>query len=183
MRKMFSSGNAPCRVWLRARAEARSRPKGFSTTTRACSEQPGRALRVLELGLEPAEGRGIAVVAVHVAELGRQLREGLGVEAPVFRHAGFRPLDELRPGPARLGHPHHREVQPAPAHQRLQGREDLLVGQVSGGAEEDEGVGWRSIRRFHFFSTWPPKPNRMADCTLFWKRSRPREAKRSNSEA
>src|SRR5262249_30356922 len=48
--------------------------------------------------------------------------------------------------------------------------------------EEDERVGERP-RLPHFFSTWPPKPKRMADCTLFWKRSRPREAKRSKRDA
>ena len=35
MRKMVRFGKIACRVWFRARAEARSRPKGFSITTRA----------------------------------------------------------------------------------------------------------------------------------------------------
>ena len=37
MRKIESSGNTVCATWLSSRAEARSRPKGFSTITRACS--------------------------------------------------------------------------------------------------------------------------------------------------
>src|SRR6478735_1782748 len=73
-------------------------------------------------------------------------------------------------------------VEPAAAHQRLQRGEDLLVGEVAGGAEEDEGGG-RELAVVHFFSTWPPKPLRMADSTWFWKRSWPRDAKRSNNAA
>ena len=34
----------------------------------------------------------------------------------------------------------------------VDGREELLAGQVAGGAEEDEGVGRRRARRL----TWPP---------------------------
>jgi hypothetical protein len=40
MRKMFSSDSTSWRVALRARAEARSRPKGFSTMTRAFAVTP-----------------------------------------------------------------------------------------------------------------------------------------------
>ena len=42
MRKMRSSGRWRCRTWLSSRAEARSRPNGFSTITRASSMQLGR---------------------------------------------------------------------------------------------------------------------------------------------
>ncbi len=40
MRKIESSGNTDCATRLSARAEARSRPKGFSTMTRAPSARP-----------------------------------------------------------------------------------------------------------------------------------------------
>ena len=39
MRKMADSGRKWCSVSLSSRAEARSLPKGFSTTTRACFRQ------------------------------------------------------------------------------------------------------------------------------------------------
>jgi hypothetical protein len=39
MRKMFSSGKTSCKVLFSAWAEARSRPKGFSTITRAFPQQ------------------------------------------------------------------------------------------------------------------------------------------------
>ena len=37
MRKIESCGNTVCATWLSSRADARSRPNGFSTMTRACS--------------------------------------------------------------------------------------------------------------------------------------------------
>ena len=37
MRKIESSGKTECATRLSSRAEARSRPNGFSTMTRACS--------------------------------------------------------------------------------------------------------------------------------------------------
>ena len=40
MRKIDGSGNTSCSVALSLRAEARSRPNGFSTTMRASSAQP-----------------------------------------------------------------------------------------------------------------------------------------------
>ncbi len=40
MRKMRSWSKAPERVWLSSRAEARSRPNGFSTTRRLRSARP-----------------------------------------------------------------------------------------------------------------------------------------------
>ena len=42
MRKMRDSSKAPCSVAFSARAEARSRPNGFSTTTRALRAQLDR---------------------------------------------------------------------------------------------------------------------------------------------
>ncbi len=44
MRKMLVSGKCACSVWFSSRAEARSRPKGFSTTMRA-AVPPSTALR------------------------------------------------------------------------------------------------------------------------------------------
>jgi hypothetical protein len=42
--------------------------------------------------------------------------------------------------PAGLGHTDHRHVEAAAFQHRLQRVEDLLVGQVARGAEEDQGV-------------------------------------------
>jgi hypothetical protein len=43
MRKTAGSGKDSWRIALRAFADARSRPNGFSTITRACAAQPDRA--------------------------------------------------------------------------------------------------------------------------------------------
>ena len=40
MRKMLDSSKTVCRILLSSRAEATSRPKGFSTTTRAFCAAP-----------------------------------------------------------------------------------------------------------------------------------------------
>src|SRR5206468_10328429 len=79
-------------------------------------------------------------------------------------------------------HSDHRHVGPGAADERLEGGEDLLVGQVAGGAEEDQRVRARPLVA-HFFSACPPKPKRIAESTRFWKSASPREAKRSKSAA
>ncbi len=169
MRKMLSSGKTSWRVavQLAGRGEVAAerllddharvlRAAGLGELARprsgTCSagwRGSGRAARrPPSSALQPGEGRGVVVVAVHVAELLRQLREGLGVDAAaVLGHAGPRALHELLAVPARPRHADHRDVEPAAAGQRLEGREDLLVGEVAGGAEEDEGVGARPGRR------------------------------------
>ena len=62
-------------------------------------------------------------------------------------------------------------------HHRLQSRENLLIGEIARGAEEDQGVGMGSLIVISFwialsgylpaaFSRWPPKPKRIADSRL-----------------
>ena len=58
MRKIESSGNTARAARLSSRAEARSRPKGFSTMTRACSARLRRR-RVPLITVSKSEG-GIA---------------------------------------------------------------------------------------------------------------------------
>src|SRR5262249_22710522 len=108
-----------------------------------------RVLRGAERLPEDGEGRGIAVVSIDVLEPREELPEGLLVHASaVLVDARLRALAQLFERPSRLrdaddGHaqvPVHRHV--------LERREDLLVSEVSRGAEEDEGVGGdRSVVR------------------------------------
>src|SRR5262249_10800776 len=80
--------------------------------------------------------------------------------------------------PARLRDADDRNVQGAPPDEGLERGKDLLVGEVAGGAEEDERV--RGLRcRHECFSSWPPNSRRMADMTRLAKSASPREAKRS----
>src|SRR5262249_25172157 len=151
-------------------------------------EVVARPRRPRELLLETHERRGVVVVAVHVAELlGEAGRGPVGrappprARPPVPRNARLRPLHELVPRPAGLGDAHDREVEASASGHRLEGGEDLLVGEVARCSEEAEGVG--AGLALHFFSTCPPKPKRMAERTLFWKRSCPREANRAKRAA
>src|SRR5262249_40171800 len=114
-----------------------------------------------------------------------ELRERRRVEPAVPRHAVARAGPHLVESPPRLRHTDDGHVEVAAARHRLQGREDLLVGEVAGGAEEDEGVGARGGRtlRHGFFSAWPPNSNRMAESKRSWNSASPRELKRSKSEA
>src|SRR5262245_55039137 len=85
---------------------------------------------------------------------------------------------ELLDGPLRSGDADHGDVQGAATDQRLQRRKDLLVREIAGGPEDDEGV--RAQRGAHGrFSWWPPNSKRIAEITRLAKSCSPREAKRS----
>src|SRR5262249_30236850 len=99
------------------------------------------ALGLAQLALEPLEGLRVFVVAVDVAEVGRELLERRRVEPPVLGAARLGARDELVAVPAREGGSDDGNVEAAPAGQRLQRGEDLLVGEVAGGAKEDQCIG------------------------------------------
>ena len=161
MRKIAVSSKVPSRIRLSSCAEARSRPKGFSTMTRAPSAQPAFA----ELLDDRAEQHGRNGQVVRRPLRGAELLADAPETSPgrcsrrrrsaAGRTACRRPPDRARrasrgcprPGlelvevPAGLGHADDRHVEVAALHHRLQRREDLLVGQIAGGAEEDQGIG------------------------------------------
>ena len=60
-----------------------------------------------------------------------------------------RPRAQLLEVQARLGDADDRHVEAAAPHHRLERGEDLLVGEVAGGAEEDERVGARDRLGIH----------------------------------
>src|SRR5262245_21985270 len=76
-----------------------------------------------------------------------QLLEGRGIEPSVFLKAVARPSAELIEVPAGLGHSDHRYIEVPSLHHRLQRRKNLLVRQVSGGAEKNQGAG---LNLFHY---------------------------------
>jgi hypothetical protein len=55
----------------------------------------------------------------------------------MFLQAVFRPSAELLEIPSGFGNPDHRNVQVSSFYHGLQGREYLLVGEISRGAEEN----------------------------------------------
>jgi hypothetical protein len=89
----------------------------------------------------------------------------------VLLDALARVLDELLEAPAGARHADHRHLElAAPRDQALERRKDLAVGEVAGGAEEDEGVGCAVARAVvhessFFVSPCPPNPARIADST------------------
>ena len=100
-----------------------------------------RPLRAVEFFAERLKCRGVIVVAVHVTQQPAQLVEGRGIDAAVFLQAVVRAGLKLFEVPTGFGHADDRHVEVAALHHRLQRREDLLVGQIAGGAEKDQGVG------------------------------------------
>src|SRR5262249_3494490 len=141
-------------------------------------------------------GGGIVVVAVDVSQQADQFGEGLRVEASVFSEAVLGASAELVQRPARFGDADDGDVEITAPDHFLQGGEDLFVGEVAGGAEEDEGVGKRRVLRrivagggvrggcsAHFCSTWPPNSKRMAESRRSAKSASPRELKRWNRAA
>src|SRR5207247_1781879 len=153
-------------------------------------EQAGRDGQVVQrpLGLahrlfQPLVGGRVGVVAVDVPEQRHQPREGLLIEAPVLLDALPGPLPQLLQPPTRPGDADDRHVEVAVADHRLQRREDLLVREVAGGAEEDQRVRPRTDLAHPatcaVFSMWPPNWKRMADSRRSAKSAWPREAKRS----
>jgi hypothetical protein len=109
-----------------------------------------RPLGVADGLAQALEGAGVGVVAVDVPQQVGQPAERLLVDlalAEVVLNALAGPLAQPGQVPARAGDPDDRHLQAVPLDQPEQGREDLLVGEVAGGAEEDEGVGTLAVDR------------------------------------
>src|SRR5882724_9151095 len=107
-----------------------------------------------ELLVQGPEGVLIRIVAVDVHQPGSERREGSLVHpASVLLDAvaGARP--ELVERPAGAGHRDDGHIQVTPASHRVQGREDLLVGEVARRPEEDERIGTRGAHAPAAFST------------------------------
>ena len=162
MRKMEFSGNTRCATRLSSRAEARLRPNGFSTMTRARvgqirGAQPRdhrleerrrdgqvvrRAPATAQRRLDGREGVRVVIVAADVPEQRQQMAEGTLVRDPARPlDAVFHALAQLRETPLREGHAHDRDLQHASSCHRVERREDHLVGEVASRAEQHQGVG------------------------------------------
>ena len=111
-------------------------------------EQAGRDGQVVQRPLGGAQRLAqalrtsrVAVIAVDVLQPGAELaRTHPASTPPCFSRLSLRARPELIEVPARLRHADDRHVEVTVPDHRLQRREDLLVRQVAGGAEEDEGV-------------------------------------------
>jgi len=76
------------------------------------------------------------------------LLEGSLIQASVRGNAVASARLELLEIPPGLGDSHNGNVQVVPFYQRLQGRENLFVGQIPSRAKKDDGILLRSIHRF-----------------------------------
>src|ERR1700739_3103139 len=112
---------------------------GFEQHRRNCQIMR-RSLRILELLPKRSEGCRILVIAVDIAQHADQLLESGGIEPPMFLQTVFRASAKLIEVPSSFGDPNHGDVEVSSFHHRLQGRENLLVGKIAGGAEKNECV-------------------------------------------
>ena len=111
-----------------------------------------RARRPVQRLPQALVGGRILVVAADVLQPRRQLRKRAGIDIAIVLEAVARPLAQLVQRPAGASHAYDRHIQMARADQRLQRRENLLVGQVAGRAEENEGI--RAFRQCHPFTVF-----------------------------
>src|ERR1700745_454951 len=95
---------------------------------------------ILELLPKGAESFGILVIALYLTKKANQLFESDVIEATVFFQTVFRASTKLIKIPSSLGDADDRNIEMSPFHHRLQGRENLLVCKIAGGAEENQRV-------------------------------------------
>jgi hypothetical protein len=101
----------------------------------------GGTASLAQLTAERLEGGGIGIVAAHVAEALEQLADDRLIDRlDVLLQAIAGTRLKLLEGPGGVRHADDRHVQVAAPGHVIERGEDLLVGQISAGAEEDEGV-------------------------------------------
>src|SRR6516225_4525981 len=130
---------------------------------------------ILEFPAKRREGCRILVVAVDIVQQAAQLVESSRIRPTMFLQAVFRASVKLIEIPPSFGNPDHGNIEVSSLYHRLEGRENLLVGKISGGAEKNErvrvGVSHEILlpatSDFSFgFSKCPPNSKRIADSSL-----------------
>src|SRR5260221_4909718 len=117
-----------------------------------------------ELSPDAAEGRGIIVIAVYVTQQTAQLVESGAIDPAVFLETVVGPSAKLVEVPIGLCDADNRNIESSALHHGLEGRENLLIRQVAGCSEKDQGVGMGITHNASFqaacvpadFSSWPP---------------------------
>ena len=105
--------------------------------------------------LQRRVGRAVVVVAVDVLKALGKLRERRFVDSRSLflrrlRDAVARTLDELFARPLGFRDADNGHIHAIARDHRQQRRKDLLVGQIAGGAEKNQGIGWRHHRSHDF---------------------------------
>jgi len=159
MRNTSDSGKTAKSERLSACAYARSRPKGFSATTRPPLAHPAaelldhsrkqtggnseivqRPLCRSERNAQEVKRRWILVVAVDIAKQRQELVKSGAVDAAMALEAFSCACFQLVEIPARFCDPNDGHVQMSALHHRLKRREHFLVRQISSGTKEDQGI-------------------------------------------
>src|SRR3546814_18482196 len=100
-----------------------------------CSSDLQRVFGGAQFLAQALEGAGVAVVAVDVAQLRRELFESRLVAAAVVLEAVSGAFAQLIVRPARMGHADHRHVEPAATDHPLQPGPIVPLVDVSGGTQ------------------------------------------------
>ena len=137
-----------------------------------------RALCRSERLAQSGESCQLAIVAIDVLQQASQALQHRRIGILLgLAHALLDVLDELGSRPARARNANHRHRQVPMAHQVVERGKYFARAQISGRTKDHQRIGGI---RFHqdLPSTWPPKPRRMAERTLFANSALPRESKR-----
>jgi hypothetical protein len=110
--------------------------------TRRNRQMKGRPFRIPQRRSHRRECRGLLIIAGDIRESRAEVRKCRWVQRAVCSDAVSRALAQALQRPIRSGHAEDRNVQSAATTHGVQGREDLLVRQIAGGAEQDQGVRW-----------------------------------------
>src|SRR3984957_4107619 len=99
-----------------------------------------RACRVFELLAKRSEGCRILVVPVHIPQKANEFFESGRIKPAVFLQTVFCASAKLIKIPSCFSHADHGDVEVPTLYHRLQRRENLFVGKIAGGAEENERI-------------------------------------------
>ena len=123
-------------------------------------EVVGRTLCARQCLFDFRERGWVLVVSAYVSEQGQKLVEGaLVINSARSRYAVAHSVLQLCKTPLFKGDADDRDLQHVPFHQRIEGREDHLVGEIARHAEEHQGVRLRG-RHYGFsfiVSSQPPE--------------------------
>src|SRR5215469_15351675 len=112
---------------------------GFEQNRRDCQVVRWSS-RVLERLAQRNEGCRVLVIAVNVSQQGDQFFESFRIDSAMFLQAVFRASAKLINIPSSFGYANDGHVQVASLHHRLQRGENLSVGEIASGTEENKRV-------------------------------------------
>src|SRR6516162_9455219 len=98
------------------------------------------SLRVFERLAQRSESCCVLVIAVNVSQQGDQFFESFRIDSTMFLQAVFRASAKLINVPSSFGYADDGHVQVPSLHHCLQRGENLFIGEIAGGAEENKCI-------------------------------------------